>query len=76
MIKMEWISVNDRLPEFKDKTDVGVYITCDKDGFVYGSSQFFDKENGIEKGFFTMVNGRWKRFENITHWMPLPDPPK
>lgn len=61
---MEWISVKDRLP--KDKEDVIVFSTY--------------------RGIFLnwRFNGEWAIMLNpvlkvpypITHWMPLPDPPK
>lgn len=56
----EWISVEDRLPEF-----VGEYITFD------GISPYISSYYG---------NGEWESPDandpNITHWMPLPEPPK
>lgn len=57
----EWISVEDRLPEKDVKVlTFGVY------GF---SVNYRDRFSGKWRG----VNGRsqW-----ITHWMPLPEPPK
>jgi len=56
----EWISVKDRLP----------------DGFV---PVIVCRENGkVEQGYRD-VNGWWRvystRTKNITHWMPMPEPP-
>lgn len=56
-----WISVKDRLPNH-----VNEVLMCDGDGY-------------IEMGFCS--NTRWFAYErpqplNITHWMPLPNPPK
>ena len=66
---MEWISVKDRLPENKTGNpheltdDVLVYI---KEGVV-GICEYYPKDN---KWFFDDIE-----FE-VTHWMPLPEPPK
>ena len=56
----EWISVKERLP--LDGEDVLVW---EAQGFAFVDSQ---------------RNGKWKICDdalgNITHWIPLPDPPK
>lgn len=60
----KWIDVNDRLPE--DRIHVLVY--CD--------------ECGVAVGFFNSCGNLWKvdglcyGKTEITHWMPLPEPPK
>lgn len=62
----EWVSVKDRMPP--EETDVLVF--CQKDPMI----------GYTVAGFFY---GAWKSFETeddtwgvVTHWMPLPDPPK
>lgn len=78
---MEWISVDDRLPE---DTDIHFY----EDGamrfttvLVYNSTVrmsnrilVHNKANypNIEK----TKGYEWSTFGEITHWMPLPEPPK
>jgi hypothetical protein len=55
---MEWISVDDRLPE--EYTYVAVQLlngSCDVDIANYG-----------QLGFYSQCD--------ITHWMPLPEPPQ
>lgn len=63
----EWISVKDRLPENEDRILV------------------YDLHNDIEFGFFNMRDKKFKYFDEngypyeflyVTHWMPLPKPPK
>lgn len=63
----EWISVKDRLPE-----DIGYYLVV-----------YRDKYNGISSialdNYVKCGAGEWWASEfthNITHWMPLPRPPK
>jgi len=60
---MEWIKVTDKLPE-KPYKDVLVYTIL----------------NGIYVGFYDEDFGRMssasRHIGNITHWMPLPEPPK
>lgn len=62
---MDWISVEDRLPEDSDWLEVivnaGDCVTCcwynpDDDEWLLDPERVFDGE--------------------VTHWMPLPEPPK
>lgn len=58
----EWISVKDRLPE------VGMRVIVCRD------------EGKVEQGIFLGASGFWKVFgantKKVTHWQPLPEPPK
>lgn len=60
-IKQEWISVEDRLPE-KD-VRVLVYLETDR------SYTKIDTDRLDDRGFV-----RW--YKDVTHWMPLPEPPE
>ena len=57
----EWISVKDRLP----KEDEIVIICTDKN-FIYAGELIGDT--------WFLDNDSWT--ETVTHWMPLPQPPK
>ncbi len=65
----EWISVEDRLPDVP------------KDDYMSDYVLTYDKKAGIWVAFFCS-SGYWCEarecvsFENVTHWMPLPEPPK
>lgn len=60
--KQEWISVEERLPE--ENVRVLVYLKSDAQPFTR-----FDTDR--------RRNGEWVRWvTGITHWMPLPEPPK
>ena len=72
---MEWIAVIDRLPEDKPN-DPNVFITCDKDGFVYGSHHYFGGGCMDKDGFYSLVNGEWEYDEDVRYWMPLPEAPR
>ena len=62
----EWVSVNDRLPE--EKVDCIVHYKhayCDNDGYWAIGMCFYDGEK-------FQFNSAYK----VTHWMPMPEPPK
>lgn len=69
--KQEWISVKDRLPEVGQKVlvcDVGP----DSDHGIRALSLECD-----EKGtYWDDGDGWWFEPEDMSHWMPLPEPPK
>lgn len=62
----EWISVEDRLPE-----EDGYYLCCIKSSLfpdrVYIDILECDKSSFEEGHIYT---------DTVTHWMPLPEPPK
>ena len=63
----EWISVKDRLPE-KD-VRVLVWMNDNEEGYTQMDT---DRWNcTMEQGYHWV---RWGK--NVTHWMPLPQPPK
>ena len=67
----KWISVKDRLPE------EGEYVLCVLKGFNYGGKiqvcKFVPADKFKDKPYFEHFrNG----FPSVTHWMPLPEPPK
>ena len=70
-----WISVEDRLPSVDEK--VIVFAIGKYDGFigdtVYAMSMILDRPSGKRWAV------PWQYFDvdyEITHWMPLPEPPK
>ena len=58
----EWISVKDRLPE--KEQDV---LVADN-GFIAVWTFYGD--------YWEDSHGWWQEFDEVTHWMPLPEPPK
>ena len=57
----EWISVNDRLPE-----EEGLYLV----------EVVNDHEIRNSKTAWYYGHGNWFLHQNVTHWMPLPQPTK
>lgn len=58
-----WISVKERLPEEGER----VLFFCDDVDIGY----FFK-----ERGWHFLDGGDWFEINEVTHWMPLPEPPK
>lgn len=63
---MKWISVKDRLPE------QGVFV------LAYRPDACFDKQKVTKLNRFRVAGAEWSfgGIEMVTHWMPLPEPPK
>ena len=62
----EWVSVDDRLPEEKVNCIVHYqHAYCDNDGYF-----------AIEFCFYDGEKFRLDPAYKVTHWMPLPEPPK
>lgn len=62
---MDWISVKDKLPE----KDISVLTF---DGTYINVMEYWYDEDGKQVWF----NPPSPPSDNITHWMPLPNPPK
>ena len=67
----KWIPVTERLPEAEE--------------YIYSVDVLFLDANGtVRVGYVNLVTGDWKTQEarwkigkeKVTHWMPLPEPPK
>jgi hypothetical protein len=70
---IEWVSVEDRFPEIKDDS-VLAYFKNGSIETVHIEDNFKDITAGFDatgKQLYT----KWYKNANITHWMPLPEPP-
>lgn len=70
----KWISVKDRLPEYN--TDVLVYAIGKSYDSVITITSYTDSKFGFAIKYWIEP---WQYFfydYTITHWMPLPPPPK
>ena len=71
LIKPCWIPVKERLPEKS-----GNYLTAFEDGTVMAVNEFMHPRDWLTKeGRKANPNGKWY-WGGVTHWMPLPEPPK
>lgn len=73
---MEWISVKDRLPEYKGAGDEQIVIVTGLEigrRYVYYARAHDYGEKKDPNEIFSV--GGWSDM-NVTHWMPLPDPPE
>lgn len=76
---MEWISVKDRLPDIDKTTSNYERIGVIAYGKGWSKSGYRIYERTLVRG---KTDYRWKypwdriSDEEITHWMPLPEPPK
>ena len=75
---MKWIPVTERLPDEMSKTLSGleggerVLIYLKEKNMAYNSNvsaRYYD-------GDWFLDHGGWAMGNQVTHWMPLPDPPE
>ena len=71
----EWISVEERLPELKHKDDSGrlysdyVLVVIDYNALRSVTIDEYNQTKSTKRKHWAEHN------KNITHWMPLPEPP-
>lgn len=80
---MDWISVKDRMPE-----KPGHYLICTSINYWRGGCWDTNSSDGTTEGYAGTTMSvldcyfdnthDWNRVWNnrVTHWMPLPEPPK
>ena len=76
--KTKWVSVNDRLPERPpDRVDEKgrSWFTPNIDCIVYDGKSVFAANYCFQNKCFWYTNSL-EPLNNITHWMPMPRPPK
>ena len=79
---MKWISVEDRLPTHSDSVFIWPQVDWDEvEGRFtgeYHSSKFKRGNREHEAGWYAETTDGYRsymEFINVTHWMPLPEPP-
>ena len=78
---MEWISIEERLPDNSEPVLINVFEFNQSSvqlGYLYKGNWFASEGDYIEAegGWDGAVINSTLENENVTHWMPLPDPPK
>ena len=73
-----WIPVTERLPEYDVRVlAIDVYDTCDGDGTefigIWTRKEYPDDPDGC---CWIDERGWWHAIDEVTHWMPLPEPPE
>jgi hypothetical protein len=73
----EWISINERLPEY----DTSVLLLVNgkmTQGYLFSEVEFneMSMQNLYYDGFQNEVIDDVIERNDVTHWMPLPEPPK
>lgn len=77
----EWVSVEDRLPEYNPGTGAKSYWVAKKDNagnWQMKIAQYCDYGYAMTMDAETEVTWRdwdFTKIANVTHWMPLPEPP-
>lgn len=70
---LKWIPVSERLPERS-----GTYLVTTTSGAVT-TARFYEEATFPQTHYRSYEWHRkasWSRNRNVTHWMPLPEPPK
>jgi hypothetical protein len=73
--QLRWIPVEERLPEDGEPV---LTIYCTK-GALSGTTiraRVIDKDFDSRVVWYDTEAGHWVKENNITHWMPLPNPPE
>ena len=70
--KSRWIPVAERLPDFEGMC-LCMRKSYSKANFRHQEIMYFDYD---EQAFCSNVDGIFVADGNVTHWMPLPEPPK
>lgn len=71
---MEWIKCTDKLPERSDDSVLVYFAETGSIETVHIHDYFDDITAGID-GDGSQLYSKWYMSQNVTHWMPLPNPP-
>lgn len=72
----EWISVEERLPECERGAESKAVLFITKQGFMY--TGYYGCGGIFHDRYFREFKNATEGYDisNVTHWMPLPEPPK
>ena len=69
-----WIPVSERLPEYGEPS-LTIYHTKNATSQITIRCLVEDRDDKLRVIWYDIENGLWVNGNNITHWMPLPEPP-
>lgn len=74
--RAEWISVRERLPDCEQGAESEAVLFITKQGFMY--TGYFGCGGIYHDRYFREYKNSTEGYDisNVTHWMPLPEPPK
>lgn len=74
--RAEWISVEERLPDCEQGAESEAVLFITKQGFMY--TGYFGCGGIYHDRYFREYKNSTEGYDisNVTHWMPLPEPPK
>ena len=70
-----WIPVSERLPKY-GKPSLTIYHTKNATSQITIRCLVEDRDDKLRVIWYDIENGLWVNGNNITHWMPLPEPPE
>ena len=70
-----WIPVSERLPKY-GKPSLTIYHTKNAISQITIRCLVEDRDDKLRVIWYDIENGLWVNGNNITHWMPLPEPPE
>lgn len=72
----EWISVDERLPDCEQGAESEAVLFITKQGFMY--TGYFGCGGIYHDRYFREYKNSTEGYDisNVTHWMPLPEPPQ
>jgi len=74
-VERRWIPVSERLPEYGEPS-LTIYHTKNATSQITIRCLVEDRDDELRVIWYDIENGLWVNENNITHWMPLPEPPE
>ena len=71
----EWIKCSERLPEIEDASVLAYWPSNGGMDMVHIYDYFKDITAGVDDNGVQLYT-KWYIESGVTHWMPLPEPPK
>lgn len=73
--QMQWVPCSERLPELRDDAVLVYWPANGAIETVHIQDWFGDMTAGVDADG-NQLYAKWYLSQGVTHWMPLPEPPK